>query len=160
MEDALELARKLSVVDKRHSKMDAYFCFFRATNLKKITKIQNHKIPYSTATWSTVEDAAFSANRNDKRILSFYLKIKNMQNHEILYTTATWGSVEDALEPARKLGVAVNRHTKMDLYFYVFRATKFLKNTKCKITKYPVVRRRGALWKTLLFRQNAMTNEL
>ena len=68
VEDALELARKLSVVDKRHSKMDAYFCFFRATNLKKITKIQNHKIPYSTATRGNVEDIAFSANHNYKRI--------------------------------------------------------------------------------------------
>ena len=66
--------------------------------------MQNHKIPYTTATRSNVEDAAFSANRNDKRILVFYFEIKNMQNHEIPYTTATWGSVEDALEPARKFG--------------------------------------------------------
>ena len=68
--------------------------------------MQNPKIPYTTATRSNVEDAAFSANRNDKRILVFYLQIKSMQNHEILYTTATWGSVEDALEPARKFGVS------------------------------------------------------
>ena len=87
--------------------------------------MQNHKIPYTTATRSTVEDAAFSANRNDKRILVFYFAIKNMQNHEIPYTTATWGSVEDALEPARKLSVVANRHTKMDAYFCVFRATNF-----------------------------------
>ena len=65
--------------------------------------MQNNKIPYTMATRSNVEDAALSANRNDKRILVFYLKMKNMQNHEIPYTTATWGSVEDALEPARKL---------------------------------------------------------
>ena len=89
--------------------------------------MQNHSIPYTTATRSNVEDAAFSANRNDKRILVFYFKIKNMQNHEILYTTATWGSVEDALEPARKLSVVVKRHTKMDAYFCVFRATNFTK---------------------------------
>ena len=50
-----------------------------------------------------------------------------MQNHEIPYTTATWGSVEDALEPARKLSVVANRHTKMDAYFCVFRATTFTK---------------------------------
>ena len=50
-----------------------------------------------------------------------------MQNHEILYTTATWGSVEDALEPARKLSVLANRHTKMDAYFCFVRATKFTK---------------------------------
>ena len=89
--------------------------------------MQNHKIPYTTATRSNVEDAAFSANRNDKRILVFYLKIKNMQNHEIPYTTATWGSVEDALEPARKLSVVANSDTKMDSYFCVFRATKYTK---------------------------------
>ena len=92
---------------------------------EKIRKMQNHKIPHTMATRSNVEDAAFSANRNDKRILVFYLKIKNMQNHKITYTTATWGSVEDALEPARKLSVLVKRHTKMDLHFYVFRATNF-----------------------------------
>ena len=89
--------------------------------------MQQTKIHYSEATWSNVEDAAFSANRNDKRILVFYLKLKNMQNHEIPYTTATWGSVEDALEPARKLSVVANRHTKMDAYFCVFRATNFTK---------------------------------
>ena len=50
-----------------------------------------------------------------------------MQNHEIPYTTATWGSVEDALEPARKSSVLVKRHTKMDSYFCVFRATNFAK---------------------------------
>ena len=87
--------------------------------------MQNHKIPYTTATRSNVEDAAFSANRDDKQILAFYLKNKNMQNHEIPYTTATWGSVEDALEPARTLSVAAKRHTKMDAYFCVFRATNF-----------------------------------
>ena len=92
--------------------------------------MQNHEIPYTTATRSNVEDAALSANRNDKRILDFYLKIKNMQNHEILHTTATWGSVEDALEPARKLSVLAKRHTKMDAYFCVFRATNFEKKHK------------------------------
>ena len=93
------------------------FALIERQSLQKNTDMQNHKLPYTTATWSTVEDTAFSANRNDKRILSFYLKIKNMQNHEILCTTATWGSVEDALEPAQKLSVLVNRHTKMDAYF-------------------------------------------
>ena len=84
--------------------VDAYFCFDRTTKFTKNTDVQNYRIPYTTATWSTVEDDVFSANRNDKRILVFYLKKKNMQNHEIPYTTATWGSVEDALEPARKFG--------------------------------------------------------
>ena len=87
--------------------------------------MQNPKIPYTTATRSNVEDAAFSANRNDKRILVFYLKIKNMQYHEILYTTATWGSVEDALEPARKLSVLANSDTKMDSHFLRFSSDKF-----------------------------------
>ena len=113
--------------------VDVYFCFDQATTFTKNTDMQNHKIPYTTATRSNVEDAAFSANRNDKRILVFYVQIKNMQNHEIPYTTATWGSVEDALEPARKLSVVVKRYTKMDAYFCVFRATNFPKiheNTK------------------------------
>ena len=64
--------------------------------------MQNHKIPYTTATRSNVEDAAFSANRNDKRILVFYLQIKSMQNHEILYTTATRSNVEDAAFSANR----------------------------------------------------------
>ena len=81
------------------------FAFFERQKFKNITKLQNHEIPYTTATRSNVEDAALSASRNDKRILVFYYKIKNVQNHEIPYTTATWGSVEDALEPARKFGV-------------------------------------------------------
>ena len=106
------------------------FTFFERQLLQKTTKIQNDEIPYTTATWSNVEDAAFSANRNDKRILVFYFKIKNMQNHEIPYTTATWGSVEDALEPARKLSVVVDRHTKMDAYFCVDRVTNFAKQMK------------------------------
>ena len=122
--------------------------------------MQNHKIPYTTATRSNVEDAALSANRNDKRILVFYMKIKNMQNHEIPYTTATWGSVEDALEPARKLSVVAKRHTKMDAYFCVFSSDKSLKKSrKCKIIKYPILRRHGAMWKTPHFQQTAMTNE-
>ena len=107
--------------------MDAYFCFDRTTKFTKNMDVQNHRIPYTMATWSTVEDDVFSANRNDKRILSFCLRIKNMQNHEIPYTTVTWGSVEDALEPARKLSVVVKRHTKMDAYFCVFRATNSTK---------------------------------
>ena len=101
------------------------FAFFERQISQKHTEMQNHKIPYTTATLSNVEDAAFSANRNDKRILCFYLKIKNMQNHEIPYTAATWGSVEDALEPARKLSVVVKRHTKMDAYFCVDRVRNF-----------------------------------
>ena len=101
------------------------FAFFERQKFKNITKLQNHEIPYTMATRSNVEDAALSANRNDKRIIVFYLKIKNMQVHEILYTTATWGSVEDALEPARKLSVLVNRHTKMDAYFCADRVTNF-----------------------------------
>ena len=52
-----------------------------------------------------------------------------MQNREIPNTTATWGSAEDGLEPARKLSILVNRHTKKDSYFCVFRATKFTKKT-------------------------------
>ena len=83
-----------------------------------------------------------------------------MQNHEIPYTTATWGSVEDALEPARKLSVLVDCYTKMDSYFCVFRATKFTnKIRKCKIIRSPILRRHGAMWKTLLLQQTAMTNE-
>ena len=95
--------------------------------------MQNHKIPYTTATRSNVEDAAFSANRNDKRILVFYLQIKSMQNHEIPYTTATWGSVEDALEPARKLSVVVDSDTKMDSHFCIF--VFFCKLCRSKNTK-------------------------
>ena len=115
--------------------------------------MQNHKIPYTTATRSNVEDAAFSANRNDKRILVFYFKIKNMQNHEIPYTTATWGSVEDALEPARKLSVVANRHTKIDVYFCVDQVTNFTKQIKnIKFIKYTIVRRRGTAFQSLQWR--------
>ena len=92
--------------------------------------MQNHEIPCTTATWGNVEDAAFSANLNDKRILAFYLKIQNMQNHEIPYTTATWGSVEHDLEPAPFLWVAVSCHTKMDACFCVDRATNISKKHK------------------------------
>ena len=42
VEDAAEPAPFLSVVANRHTKMDAYFCFDRATKFRK--KSQNKKI--------------------------------------------------------------------------------------------------------------------
>ena len=98
--------------------------------LPKNTKMQNPKIPYTTATRSNVEDAAFSANRNDKQILALYLQIKNIQNHEIPYTTATWGRGEHAQKWVRKISVVVERHTKMDAYFCVDRVRNFTKQIK------------------------------
>ena len=76
--------------------------------------MQNHRIPYTTATWGIVEDASepapFSsviANRNGKWTRIFALferrilhKAHENQTHKILYSTATWDSVEVALERA------------------------------------------------------------
>ena len=75
--------------------------------------MQNHEIPYSTATWGIVEDASepapflsVVATRNGKwtRIFALIerqsLQKTHKQNHKILYSTATWDSVEDASERA------------------------------------------------------------
>ena len=76
-----------------------------------------------------------------------------MQNHRIPYTTATWGMVEDASEPAPFLSVAANRHTTMDAYFCVVRATKFTKNIKkIEIIEYYMVRRHGTACQSLRWR--------
>ena len=76
--------------------------------------MQNHRIPYSTATWGIVEDASepapflsVVASRNGKWTCVFVLcerrslqKTHKNQNHKILYSTATWDSVEVASERA------------------------------------------------------------
>ena len=62
VKDASEPAPFLSVVANRHSKMDACFCFVRATKFeKKIYKSQNHRILYSTATRGSVPVAPVAA---------------------------------------------------------------------------------------------------
>ena len=61
VEDASEPAPFLSVVANRHTKMDAYFCFVRATTFIKKYKNQNHRILYSTATWDSVPVAPLAA---------------------------------------------------------------------------------------------------
>ena len=80
----------------------------------KISNMQNHRIPYSTATWGMVEDASepapflsVVASRNGKwtRIVALFerrilQKAHKHQNHKILYSTATWDSVEVASERA------------------------------------------------------------
>ena len=69
--------------------------------------MQNHRIPYSTATWGMVEDASepapslsVVANLDGKWTRMFALferqsleKTHKNQNHRILYSTATWDSV-------------------------------------------------------------------
>ena len=69
--------------------------------------MQNHRIPYTTATWGIVEDASepapflsVVAKRNGKWTRIFALierqslqKTHKHQNHRILYSTATWDSV-------------------------------------------------------------------
>ena len=76
--------------------------------------MQNHRIPYSTATWGIVEEASepapflsVVAKRNVKWTRIFALfeqqilqKAHKHENHRILHSTATWGSVEVALERA------------------------------------------------------------
>ena len=44
-EDASEPAPSLAVVANRHAKMDAYFCFDRATKFRKNHKTKNPKDP-------------------------------------------------------------------------------------------------------------------
>ena len=61
VEDASEPAPFLSVVAKRHTTMDAYFCFVRATKFTKTYKNQNHRILYTTATWDSVPVAPVAA---------------------------------------------------------------------------------------------------
>ena len=72
--------------------------------------MQNHRIPYTTATWGIVKDASepapflsVVANRNGKWTRIFALferrilqKAHKNQNHKILYSTATWDSVSVA----------------------------------------------------------------
>ena len=69
--------------------------------------MQNHEIPYTTATWGIVEDASepapflsVVASRNGKWTRIFALierqslqKTRKNQNHRILYSTPTWDSV-------------------------------------------------------------------
>ena len=69
--------------------------------------MQNHRIPYTTATWGIVKDASepapflsVVANRNCKWTHIFALfeqrilqQAHKNQNHKILYSTATWDSV-------------------------------------------------------------------
>ena len=76
--------------------------------------MQNHEIPYSTATWGIVEDASepapflsVVANRNGKWTHMFALierrslqRKHNNRNHNILYSTATWDSAPVALVAA------------------------------------------------------------
>ena len=76
--------------------------------------MQNHRIPYTTATWGIVEDASepapflsVVAKRNGKWTRIFVWierqslrKTYKHQNHKILYSTATWDSVEVASERA------------------------------------------------------------
>ena len=136
VEEASEPAPFLSVAANRHTTMDAYFYFVRATKFtknikKKQNKKQTHRILYSTATWDSVPvvPVAAACVRN-AMVNGFetYSKISNMQNHKIHYTTATWGIVEDASEPAPFLSVVAKRHAKMDAYFCFDRASKFTKN--------------------------------
>ena len=96
--------------------------------------MQNHRIPYTTATWGIVEDASepapclsVVASRNGKWTLNFALferrilqKAHKNQNHKILYSTATWDSVEDASEPAPFLSVVANRNGKWTRIFALF----------------------------------------
>ena len=76
--------------------------------------MQNHRMPYSTATWGIVKEASepapflsVVAKRNGEWMRIFALferrilqKAHKIENHKILYFTATWGSVEVALERA------------------------------------------------------------
>ena len=76
--------------------------------------MQNHEIPYTTATWGIVQDASepapflsVVASRNGKwtRIFAAFerhilQKTYKNQNHRILYSTATLDSVEVASERA------------------------------------------------------------
>ena len=69
--------------------------------------MQNHRIPYTTATWGIVKDASepapflsVVASRNSKWTRMFALierqslqKTHKNQNHRILYSTPTWDSV-------------------------------------------------------------------
>ena len=72
--------------------------------------MQNHRIPYSMATWGMVEDASepapflsVVASRNGKWMRIFAVierrslqKIHKNKNHKILCSTPTWHSVEVA----------------------------------------------------------------
>ena len=123
----------------------------------KISNMQNHRIPYSTATWSMMEDALEPApflsvvgNRNGKwtRIFASFerqslQKAHKNQNHRILYSTATWGSVPVA--PAAAACVRTAMVNGFEILTQNFQT--------CKIMKYPILRPHGALWKTLRSRR-------
>jgi len=73
--------------------------------------MQNHRIPYTTATWGMVEDASepapflsVVANRNGKWTRTFALierqslhKTHKNQDNRILYSTPTWGTACQSL---------------------------------------------------------------
>ena len=89
--------------------------------------MQNHRIPYSTATWGMEEDASepapflsVVATRNGKgtRIFAAFerqilQKAHKNQNHEILYSMATWDSVVVALERALFQRVVTKRALRL-----------------------------------------------
>ena len=113
--------------------------------------MQNHEIPYTTATWGIVEDAAepapflsVAANRNGKWARMFALierqslqKTRKNQNHRIPYTTATWGIVKDASEPSPFLSVVANRNGKWTRMFALIQQRSLEKNHKTKNIKEP-----------------------
>ena len=89
--------------------------------------MQNHRIPYTTATWGIVEDASepapflsVVAKRNGKWTRIFALierqilqKAHKNRNHKILYSTATWDSVVVALERALFQRVVTKRALRL-----------------------------------------------
>ena len=136
--------------------MDAFFCFDRATNFTRNTKIQNHEIPYGTATWSIVEDASepapflsVAANNNVKGTHTFALiergslqKTIEHQHHKIPYSTVTWDSVPVALVAASWLCFAAVSG------FYNFA----IHSWTGKIARYRMVRRCGTAFQSLQWR--------
>ena len=89
--------------------------------------MQDHRIPYSTATWGIVEDASepapflsVVAKRNGKWTRIFALIERQIlqnahtnQNHKMLYSTATWDSVVVALERALFQRVVTKRALRL-----------------------------------------------
>ena len=108
--------------------------------------MQNHEIPYTTATLGIVEDASETApflsvvaSRNGKWTRTFALIERRSleKNHEIPYTTATWGIAEDASEPSPFLSVVATRNGKWTRTFALFEQRSLEKNHKNQTIKEP-----------------------
>ena len=88
--------------------------------------------------------------RSGKWILQFCYTFLNRQNCKIPYGTAMWDSVPVAPVAASCLWTRT---------FALIERQSLQKTRTYKIIEYPILRRRGALWKTMFFQQTAMTNE-